>query len=203
MDKKRTLQKRELKWELELKLSNNEALKAASDRDILEAKLAELVEERRQRIDVRVSGVRGNPVNDKFARHVRGLLASGASAAATLKQLSLNARFFLHDEDYSHFVLALPKIRWFQFQREGLGLESYLYTLTRIAKFDRVLQWGFDETSLEGVATLNQWVRIKEGDDLHIVTLECAGLLVGSTASRVAECAAPMGARARGNCNAA
>ncbi len=30
-------------------------------------------------------------------------------------------------------------------------------------------------------------MRIKEGEDLHIVTLECAGLLVGSTASKVAE----------------
>jgi hypothetical protein len=68
-----------------------------------------------------------------------------------------------------------------------LGFESYLYTLTRIAKSDRILQWGFDETSLDGVATLNQWVRIKEGADLHIVTLECTGLLVGSTASKVAE----------------
>ncbi len=81
----------------------------------------------------------------------------------------------------------MPKIRWFQYQREGLGLESYLYTLTGIAKCDQVLQWGFDETSLDKVATLNQWVWIKEGDDLHIVTLECAGLLVGSTASKVAE----------------
>ncbi len=73
------------------------------------------------------------------------------------------------------------------FNINGKGMESYLYALTRIAKCERVLQWGFDETSLDGVATMNQWVRIKEGDDLHIVTLECAGPLVGSTASKVAE----------------
>jgi hypothetical protein len=118
-------------------------------------------------------GRSGNPVNDKFTRHVRALLASGASAAATLKQLSLNARLFLNDEDYNHFVLDLPRIRWFQYQRKGLGLESYLYTLTRIAKSDRLHTYysvgGFDEPSLDGVATLNQWVRIKEGEDLHIV----------------------------------
>ena len=186
LDQQGTLRQRELKWERQLQLSKKEALKAASDRDTVEAKLAELVEERRNRINIRESGVRGNPVNDKFTRHVRGLLASGASAASTLKQLSLNARFFLNDEDYNHFVHDMPQIRWFQYQREGLGLESYLYTLSRIAKCDRVLQYGFDETSLDGVATLNQWVRIKEGDDSHIVTLECAGLLVGSTASKVA-----------------
>jgi hypothetical protein len=184
--KKRAV-RRELKWELQLNQAKKDHVKAESERETLEDTLEELNEQRRQRIEVRETGRRGNPVNDKFTRHVRALLASGASAAATLKQLSLNARLFLNDEDYNHFVLDLPRIRWFQYQREGLGLESYLYTLTRIAKSDRILQWGFDETSLDGVATLNQWVRIKEGADLHIVTLECAGLLVGSTASKVAE----------------
>ncbi len=96
MESLKSRQRRELKWELQLKLSNKEALNAASDRDTVKAKLAEFVEERRERIDVRESGVRGNPVNDKFARHVRGLLTSGASAAATSKQLSLNSRFFLN-----------------------------------------------------------------------------------------------------------
>jgi hypothetical protein len=99
----------------------------------------------------------------------------------------MNARFFLNDKDYEHFMHDMPLLRWFQYQREGLGLESYLYTLTRIAKCERVIQYGFDETSLDGVATMNQWVRIKEGEDLHTLTLECAGLLVGSTASKVAE----------------
>ncbi len=45
----------------------------------------------------------------------------------------------------------------------------------------------FDETSLNGVPTLNQWCRIKEGDSYRIVTIECAGLLVGSTSTRVAQ----------------
>jgi hypothetical protein len=184
---KRKAKRREVQLEQQLNLSTKEAMKASSDGETAEAKLEELLHERRECIDIRESGMRGNPVNDKFARHVRALLASGASASATLKQLSLNARFFLNDEDYSQFVDDMPKLRWFQYQREGLGLESYLYTLTRVAKCDRVLQWGFDETSLDGVATLNQWARIKEGEDLHIVMLECTGLLVGSTASKVAE----------------
>jgi hypothetical protein len=37
------------------------------------------------------------------------------------------------------------------------------------------------------VATLNQWVRLEEGGELHVVTLECAGLLSGSTTKKVAE----------------
>jgi hypothetical protein len=174
-------------WELRLNKANKKAMNCEVERDTVVAELVELKAERIECIDIREGSGRGNPVNDKFVRHARALLASGGSAPATLKQLSINARFFLNDEDYNQFIHDMPKLRWFQYQREGLGLESYLYTLTRIAKSDRVLQWGFDETSLDGVATLNQWVRIKEGDDLHIVTLECAGLLVGSTASKVAE----------------
>ena len=34
---------------------------------------------------------------------------------------------------------------------------------------------------------MNQWVRIEEGGDLHVLTLECAGLLTGGTARKVGE----------------
>ncbi len=57
----------------------------------------------------------------------------------------------------------------------------------RIAKCERVLQWGFDETSLDGIGTLNQWVRIEEQGEMHVLTLECAGLLTGDTALKVGE----------------
>ena len=174
-------------WELRLKIQNTKDIKSERERDDLLAELVELKAEKTEFINIRQGSGKGNPVNDKFVRHVRALLATGGSAPATLKQLALNAQFFLNDEDFNQFNRDMPSLRWFQYQREGLGLECYLYTLTRIAKCDRVLQWGFDETSLDGVATMNQWVRIKEGNDLHIVTLECAGLLVGSTASKVAE----------------
>jgi hypothetical protein len=170
-----------------LNRSQQKAIAIECERDTSVAELFGLKEERIERIEIREGGVRGNPVNEKFMRHARALLASSGSAPATLKQLSLNARFFLSDADYDHFIHDMPSLRWIQYQREGLGLESYLYTLTRIAKCDRVLQWGFDETSLDGVVTMNQWVRIKEGGDFHILTLKCAGLLVGSTASKVAE----------------
>ena len=34
---------------------------------------------------------------------------------------------------------------------------------------------------------MNQWCRIREGGEYKIVTLECAGLLKGSTSTRVAQ----------------
>ncbi len=126
-------------------------------------------------------------MSDRFVRHARTLLSTGGSARSTLEQLHLNAGFFLTAEEYNVFMKDVPSLRWFQFHREGLGLESYLYTLIRIAKCERILQWGFDETSLDGVSTMNQWVRIEEGGDLHVLTLECAGLLTAGTARKVGE----------------
>ena len=47
---------------------------------------------------------------------------------------------------------------------------------------------GFDETSLDGVPTLNQWVLLAEpGSSPSVVTIECAGILIGSTASEIAD----------------
>ncbi len=81
----------------------------------------------------------------------------------------------------------MPQLDWFNTQREGMRYEIILYSFVTIAKCDAVLQWGFDETSLNGVPTLNQWCRIKDGDTYRTVTIECAGLLTGSTATRVAQ----------------
>jgi hypothetical protein len=81
----------------------------------------------------------------------------------------------------------MPELCWFQFQREGLlvVLESMVLTFIRLAKAERVDQWGFDETSLDGVPTLNQWCRIVEDDAPVVITIECAGLLPGSTSTKV------------------
>ena len=103
------------------------------------------------------------------------------------EQLLLNAGFFLDADELETFRDDFPNLRWFQYQREGMGLESLVYTLLRLAKCERVEQWGFDETSLNGVPTLNQWCRIMEGGELVIVTMECAGLLTGSSSAMVAE----------------
>ena len=126
-------------------------------------------------------------MKDKFVRHVRALLATGSSARSVREQLFLNGGFFLSEKGYAELTADMPELRWFQTQREGLGNESLMYTFLRIAQCEEVVQWGFDETSLNGIPTLNQWCRIKESDGLKIVTLECAGLLTGSTSTRVAE----------------
>jgi hypothetical protein len=130
---------------------------------------------------------RGKAVGFRFVRHCATLLATGGSARSVREQLLLNALFFLGKDAYDIFLTQLPSLRWFQYQREGMGLESLVYSLIRIAKCKRVEQWGFDETSLNGVATLNQWCRIIEGEELVIITMECAGLLPGSSSAKVAE----------------
>ena len=173
----------------EAKILQLELLLAAAIREHDEAVEAweEITTEARERIAIRDGRARGRRIAEKCVRHARTLLSTGGSVRATLEQLHLNATFFLSAGDYKVFQDEVPSVRWFQYQREGMGLESYLYTLMRIAKCERVVQWGFDETSLDGWATLNQWVRIEEDGQLHVVTLECAGLLSGSTTQKVGE----------------
>ena len=57
----------------------------------------------------------------------------------------------------------------------------------RIAGASRILQWGFDESTLDGVSCLNQWALLQfpaeqsgggvAEEGVTIVTLECAGVL--------------------------
>ena len=78
-------------------------------------------------------------------------------------------------------------------QREALGAESFLYTFMRIAACEKIQQWGFDETTLDGHEVLNQWamlVDVSAGDGSDergctVVTLECAGVLPCSEAHSV------------------
>ena len=50
----------------------------------------------------------------------------------------------------------IPREDWFVKQREALGAESCLYTFMRIAACEKIQQWGFDETTLDGHEVLNQ-----------------------------------------------
>ncbi len=108
-------------------------------------------------------------------RHCRTLLATGASARTIREQVLLNAAFFLGEKAYKKFSEEIPSLRYFQLQREGMGNESIIYTFMAIARCDKVYQWGFDETSLNGIATLNQWCRIREGNEYRNATIECGG----------------------------
>ena len=82
----------------------------------------------------------------------------------------------------------MPNVRWFQAQREALGNEAWLYSMLELAQAENALQWGFDETSINGVPTLNQWVLLHNGELApKVVTIQCAGLMVGSTAQEICQ----------------
>ncbi len=99
----------------------------------------------------------------------------------------------------------VPRVSWFARQREALGLEAMLYafiaigntiatlTLTHTPKpspycaviggCEEVIQWGFDETSLDGQTFFNQWYLIRStGKEHSIVSIECSGILPDSVA---------------------
>jgi hypothetical protein len=60
--------------------------------------------------------------------------------------------------------------------------------MIRVAGAERILQWGFDETKLDGVSTMNQWVLIQEGaQPPEVVTIQVAGITIGGTACETAE----------------
>jgi hypothetical protein len=141
------------------------------------------------------SGQRNRSITYHFEQHVRSALATGATARQVTDMLLLDAHFMLPSDGANSFTDSMPQIRWFQQQREGLGLESYLYSFMRIAGASRVIQWGFDETTLDGVSVLNQWAMLEfpvegssggeGGSSVTIVTLECAGVLPCGTAAEV------------------
>jgi hypothetical protein len=100
----------------------------------------------------------------------------------------VSAAFHMPASTYAEFATQVPHISWFKTQRKGLGYEAWLYAMVRVCTCETVLQWGFDETSIDGVPTLNQWVLLKEeGLAPSVTTIECAGILVGSTSREIAD----------------
>ncbi len=92
-------------------------------------------------------------------------MATGSSTRSCREQLLLSAMYFVKDtEAQEAFLDEVPVIPWFNKQREALANEAYLYSLTRLAQCEAVEQWGFDESGLDGIPSLNQWCRIREGE---------------------------------------
>jgi hypothetical protein len=115
-------------------------------------------------------------------------MATGATARAVRESVLLNAGHFLTSNEAAIYCSEVPKERWFTMQREALRLETYVYTFMRIAGCSKIIQWGFDETSIDGVPTLNQWVLLKEqGSPPSVTTIECAGIMVGSSSREIAD----------------
>jgi hypothetical protein len=87
----------------------------------------------------------------------------------------MSAKTFLSVGAWTELERVLPLERWFCKQREGLGYEAWTYAMIRVSRANTILQWGFDETKLDGVSTMNQWVLLQEGDHApEVVTIEAA-----------------------------
>ena len=85
---------------------------------------------------------RNKGMKGDFEQHVRCVLATGMTARQAQDSLLLDANFMLPTEEAATLSASLPRIRWFQEQREALGIESYLYSFMRIAAASRVVQVG-------------------------------------------------------------
>jgi hypothetical protein len=49
--------------------------------------------------------------------------------------------------------------------------------MIELARATEVLQWGFDETSIDGTPTLNQWVLVPNGTFApRVITIQGAGI---------------------------
>ena len=83
---------------------------------------------------------RNKGMKGDFEQHVRCVLATGATARQAQDTLLLDANYMLPTEDAATLAASLPQLRWFQDQREALGIESYLYVFMRIAAASRVVQ---------------------------------------------------------------
>ena len=54
--------------------------------------------------------------------------------------------------------------------------------------YSRTLPIPYVSCSLDGTPTLNQWVLVEEGmASPSVITIECCGLLVGSTSEEIAD----------------
>jgi hypothetical protein len=83
---------------------------------------------------------RNKGITMQFEQHVRCALATGATARQVQDMQLVDAAFFLNADEASIFCSTMPQMQWFQAQREGLGLESYLYGFMRIAGASRIIQ---------------------------------------------------------------
>ena len=126
----------------------------------------------------------GRTCTEKFERHVRGCMSTGASAAAVRQQVMLDAKFFCSETQLASVYI--PEEQWFRDQREALGHEAWVHAMLDVAAADDILQHGFDETQIDRQSTMNQWTLIREDGKLRVVTLEAGGIMIGGTAQMVA-----------------
>ena len=168
----------------------------------LEEQLAEFKQQEKKAVEEMKGPGKGRPKSLAFEHQVRTILASGCSARAAQDHVLSSARVYLTSAAFAEYEQHVPTKRWsypstpdpnptsapkqyfypsssqhrFQYQREALGNEAWLYSMVELARAKEVLQWGFDETSIDGTPTLNQWVLVPNGVLApRIITIQCAG----------------------------
>ena len=68
-----------------------------------------------------------------------------------------------------------------------MGNISHVHAMLKIASADCVKQHGYDETGIDRVSTMNQWVLLEKDGGHEIVSLETGGVLIGGTAQECAD----------------
>jgi hypothetical protein len=117
-----------------------------------------------------------------YEDYVRSCMATGCSARHIRDIQLLTFRFLVDVNEGTKLKGQVPEISWFAQQREAMGLASYVYSFIALAGCDEIVQWGFDETTLDGRSCFNQWCLLRTDKVVKLVTLECAGVLPSSTA---------------------
>ena len=119
---------------------------------------------------------RNKGMTQEFEQLGRTIVATGCSERHARHTLLLAGDYLLNTAEAANFKKDLPTTHWFATQREAVGNESFVYACLQIAACDKVIQWGFDETSLDGQPTFNQWCLVESGESVQVVNLECAGI---------------------------
>ena len=113
------------------------------------------------------------------------MLATGISTSTCVDTVARCRIFFLKGK--ARGAIVIPRKDWFSKMRESVGCVAWLYAAISIAGAAWILQFGFDETQIMREGTMNLWALIWGSDGkLRIVTMECAGLMVGGTSREIA-----------------
>jgi hypothetical protein len=131
--------------------------------------------------------IRSKGIFGAFEAFGRTVVATGCSGRHARHTLLLTADYLSNPEEAKIFKCDLPTTHWFARQREAVGSEPFVYSCLELVTCSSILQWGFDETSLDGLPTFNQWCLVRRESGVTIITLECAGLLPSSTAAETVE----------------
>ena len=133
------------------------------------------------------AGGRGDPFNDRFEAQIRRQMATGVSAEHCRLLLDLNADLMYGEGTEERKAFVTPCADWFSKQREAVGNISYVHAMLKIASADFVKQHGYDETGIDRISTMNQWVLLEKDGGHEIVSLETGGVLIGGTAQECAD----------------